>query len=309
MPTRSRASARRGPGCSAWPRATGRCSAPPARTPGAPGRSSRSSTPSTTAAWRRACSTWRGATTPSACTCTWASGARSARSRVCDRLRPCCRSCWRSRPTRPSWTDATPGSTPCAPRSSPRASPAAGSRTPSAAGDAYADYVDFLVRTNSVVEQTQIWWSIRPHHGFGTVEFRICDAQTCGDGLDRAGRADRRLHRPGGARPRRGRALRRPARPGDRGELLARDPPRARREADRPGPHGGVPGGRGDRPAAGLDRAARAGGLGRVEPAVATRTAPSASAGRWPEGATMQEVFAAEVAETQRTYSAQEVRT
>jgi carboxylate-amine ligase len=43
---------------------------------------------------------------------------------------------------------------------------------------AYADYVDFLVRTNSIVEATQIWWSIRPHHGFGTVELRICDAQT-----------------------------------------------------------------------------------------------------------------------------------
>jgi glutamate---cysteine ligase / carboxylate-amine ligase len=42
----------------------------------------------------------------------------------------------------------------------------------------YADYVDFLVRTNSIVEQTQIWWSIRPHHKFGTVELRICDAQT-----------------------------------------------------------------------------------------------------------------------------------
>src|SRR4051812_20071698 len=42
----------------------------------------------------------------------------------------------------------------------------------------YADYVDFLVATNSIVEQTQIWWSIRPHHSFGTVELRICDAQT-----------------------------------------------------------------------------------------------------------------------------------
>ncbi len=42
----------------------------------------------------------------------------------------------------------------------------------------YADYVDFLVRTGSIVEQTQIWWSIRPHHKFGTVELRICDAQT-----------------------------------------------------------------------------------------------------------------------------------
>ncbi len=43
--------------------------------------------------------------------------------------------------------------------------------------DAYADYVDLLFRVNSIVEHTQIWWSIRPHLGFGTVELRIMDAQ------------------------------------------------------------------------------------------------------------------------------------
>ncbi|MGI8429661.1 MAG: carboxylate-amine ligase [Solirubrobacteraceae bacterium] len=52
--------------------------------------------------------------------------------------------------------------------------------------NAFADYIDFLVRTESIVEYTQVWWSIRPHLGFGTVEVRICDAQfTAGesDGL------------------------------------------------------------------------------------------------------------------------------
>jgi len=44
--------------------------------------------------------------------------------------------------------------------------------------DAYAEYVDFLVRTGSIVEDTQLWWSVRPHQRFGTVEVRICDAQT-----------------------------------------------------------------------------------------------------------------------------------
>jgi carboxylate-amine ligase len=34
------------------------------------------------------------------------------------------------------------------------------------------------VRTNSVVEHTQLWWSVRPHHAFGTVELRVCDAQS-----------------------------------------------------------------------------------------------------------------------------------
>jgi glutamate---cysteine ligase / carboxylate-amine ligase len=42
---------------------------------------------------------------------------------------------------------------------------------------AYADYIDFLVRTHSITEFTQVWWSVRPHHSYGTVEMRICDAQ------------------------------------------------------------------------------------------------------------------------------------
>jgi glutamate---cysteine ligase / carboxylate-amine ligase len=42
---------------------------------------------------------------------------------------------------------------------------------------AWADYVEILVRTGSIVEFTQLWWSVRPHHDFGTVEVRICDAQ------------------------------------------------------------------------------------------------------------------------------------
>jgi carboxylate-amine ligase len=43
--------------------------------------------------------------------------------------------------------------------------------------EAFADYIDFLLRTRSIVEYTQVWWSIRPHFSFGTVEVRICDAQ------------------------------------------------------------------------------------------------------------------------------------
>lgn len=44
--------------------------------------------------------------------------------------------------------------------------------------DEYAAFVDSLKRFGSVVEATQLWWSVRPHHAFGTVEVRICDAQT-----------------------------------------------------------------------------------------------------------------------------------
>jgi glutamate---cysteine ligase / carboxylate-amine ligase len=42
----------------------------------------------------------------------------------------------------------------------------------------YRDYIEFLMRTNSIVEFTQVWWSVRPHFRFGTVEVRICDAQS-----------------------------------------------------------------------------------------------------------------------------------
>jgi glutamate---cysteine ligase / carboxylate-amine ligase len=43
---------------------------------------------------------------------------------------------------------------------------------------AYREYIELLVRTRSIVEFTQVWWSVRPHFSFGTVEVRICDAQT-----------------------------------------------------------------------------------------------------------------------------------
>ncbi len=45
----------------------------------------------------------------------------------------------------------------------------------------YADFVGLLQRTRTIVESTQLWWSVRPHHEFGTVEVRICDAQTRGE--------------------------------------------------------------------------------------------------------------------------------
>ncbi len=55
--------------------------------------------------------------------------------------------------------------------------PRCGIPGPFGSWDAFAEYVDFLVRTGSIVEYTQVWWSIRPHLSFGTVEVRICDAQ------------------------------------------------------------------------------------------------------------------------------------
>ena len=100
---------------------------------------------------------------------------------------------------------------------------------------AYRDYLDLLVRTNSIVEYTQVWWSVRPHFSFGTVEVRICDAQSTAAGVRGA---CRRSSSPASLQAARDEdegvpfATRRAA--ADRGEPLARDPLRPRRADDRP---------------------------------------------------------------------------
>lgn len=50
--------------------------------------------------------------------------------------------------------------------------------------EAYREYVDQLINWGSIVEYTQVWWSIRPHFSFGTVEVRICDAQPTAEQSD-----------------------------------------------------------------------------------------------------------------------------
>ncbi len=49
----------------------------------------------------------------------------------------------------------------------------------------FARYIEWLYRTDSIVEYTQVWWSVRPHLSFGTVEVRICDAQSTAEESDR----------------------------------------------------------------------------------------------------------------------------
>jgi len=39
----------------------------------------------------------------------------------------------------------------------------------------YQEYVEILVRTNSIPDPGAIWWDIRPHHRFPTLEIRLCD--------------------------------------------------------------------------------------------------------------------------------------
>jgi glutamate---cysteine ligase / carboxylate-amine ligase len=43
--------------------------------------------------------------------------------------------------------------------------------------DEYETYVRFLYETGSIDEHTQLWWSVRPHLAFPTVEIRNCDGQ------------------------------------------------------------------------------------------------------------------------------------
>jgi carboxylate-amine ligase len=41
----------------------------------------------------------------------------------------------------------------------------------------YEGFVRFLYDTGSITEHTQLWWSVRPHLAFPTVEIRVCDGQ------------------------------------------------------------------------------------------------------------------------------------
>jgi carboxylate-amine ligase len=47
--------------------------------------------------------------------------------------------------------------------------------------DSYASYeglLQSLIRTNSIPDGSKIWWDVRPHHKFPTLEFRVCDVCT-----------------------------------------------------------------------------------------------------------------------------------
>ena len=44
--------------------------------------------------------------------------------------------------------------------------------------DEYENFVELLVRTKCIDDGKKIWWDLRPHAVFPTIEFRICDAAT-----------------------------------------------------------------------------------------------------------------------------------
>ena len=62
-----------------------------------------------------------------------------------------------------------------------RTFPRCGVHEPFGTWERYASFIERLTATGTIVEATQLWWSVRPHHSFGTVELRICDAQTRGE--------------------------------------------------------------------------------------------------------------------------------
>jgi carboxylate-amine ligase len=171
----------------------------------------------------------------------------------------------------------------------------------------YADYVELLVRTGSIQEATEMWWSVRPHHSFGTVEVRICDAQTRAEestalaGLVTACVAQAALDYDDGMdyEPPPGRLIEenfwRAIRYGLDGRLI--DLERGEEFAAAALP---------DRLLA-WTAPARA-TLG-IEPAMPDENGAQRQRRALEGGASIEEVFAAEVADAQRTYAAQEVRT
>jgi len=98
--------------------------------------------------------------------------------RVCDRLRPVLPTLLAVSANSPFLDARNAGLHSARTQSFTKSFPRCG--IPDAFGSwaAYAQYIELLVRTNSIVEYTQVWWSVRPHFAFGTVEVRICDAQS-----------------------------------------------------------------------------------------------------------------------------------
>jgi carboxylate-amine ligase len=53
--------------------------------------------------------------------------------------------------------------------------PTAGLPYQLAGWDEFETYMETLISTNSIESVREVWWDVRPHPGFGTVELRICD--------------------------------------------------------------------------------------------------------------------------------------
>jgi carboxylate-amine ligase len=97
--------------------------------------------------------------------------------RVCDRLRPVLPLLLAISANSPYLDGRDSGLHSARTQAFTKSFPRCGVPDPFGGWSAYRDYIEFLLRTRSIVEFTQVWWSVRPHFRFGTVEVRICDAQ------------------------------------------------------------------------------------------------------------------------------------
>jgi carboxylate-amine ligase len=97
--------------------------------------------------------------------------------RVCDRLRPVLPTLLAASANSPFLDARDAGLHSARTQSFTKSFPRCG--IPDAFGTwaTYDEYLRLLIATHSIVEYTQVWWSVRPHFSFGTVEVRICDAQ------------------------------------------------------------------------------------------------------------------------------------
>jgi carboxylate-amine ligase len=97
--------------------------------------------------------------------------------RVCDRLRPVLPLLLALSANSPFLDGLDTGLHSARTQSFTKSFPRCGVPDPFGGWRAYREYIEFLRETRSIVEFTQVWWSVRPHFSFGTVEVRICDAQ------------------------------------------------------------------------------------------------------------------------------------
>jgi carboxylate-amine ligase len=97
--------------------------------------------------------------------------------KVCDRLRPVLPLLLAISANSPYLDGRDTGLHSARTQSFTKSFPRCGIPDPFGGWASYRAYIEFLIETRSIVEFTQVWWSVRPHFSFGTVEVRICDAQ------------------------------------------------------------------------------------------------------------------------------------
>jgi glutamate---cysteine ligase / carboxylate-amine ligase len=98
--------------------------------------------------------------------------------RACDRLRPVLPVLLAISANSPFIDERDSGLHSARTQTFTKSFPRCGVPDPFGSWASWQEYVELLLRTNSIVEFTQLGWSVRAHHSYGTIEVRICDAQT-----------------------------------------------------------------------------------------------------------------------------------